>query len=70
MKRKKTKNSQIKTIELVKKWKYSLLTVIFIASITYAGVSLIGKNTWTWWGQILSPLLGIVVYIIIKRKNA
>ena len=51
--------------EIIKENKYSILIVIIVASIVYASLSLMGSN-WKLYGQVLSPILGVVVYIILK----
>lgn len=55
----------MKLNKIIKEYKISILIVVVVASITYALLSLIFSN-WKWYGQLLSPILGIIFYTTSK----
>ena len=41
-----------------------ILLIIIVASITYLILSL-SFSSWIWYGQLLAPMLGIIIYNVL-----
>lgn len=50
---------------IIKENYISILIIVIAASIVYLLLSLVFGG-WTLFGQILTPILGIVIYVILK----
>lgn len=55
----------MKLNKIIKEYKVNIWIVIIVASITYALLSLIYPS-WKWYGQLLSPILAVILYITLK----